>query len=545
MENPAPSLTLPTTSPSDPKRYWFFVSYSHTDQREATRIQRAIESFTIPAILREASTRFPSLPKKPAPIFRDREALASSHDLTAEIRASLAASSNLLVVCSPAAANSKWVAREVECFLEIHGPEAVFCLVVDGEPNAADPAQECLPAPLRRSVFGRDILAADLRRHADGRRQALLKILAGGLGLPYERLAARERRRATRRAATWISASLLVALGFGALALQTEQNRRKAEREARRANLTSDYLTSVLLQFLPNKSNGIPNAALIPLIDASASEDRLSPLNEEPLALIGICNLLATAYLHLDQPEKALALYERSLALAESTHGQEHPVTLECRFNVACALGNMGNGARAEQLYLDLLASIRKKPDEFRIQQLTIVNNLGALLGESNRRQEAADLFEANREALQYSHPHSEQVLHYRANHANQLLFLGKTPEATNIFREVTEAFKVSWGHDHTETLMAKQRLAKALMFIGENAEAELLLREILNPLADRIGRQNPFTLGTAFKLVCLLHNVGRPEEGCAVSAEYFGSPPDPELVKKGSGPNEVLPPCP
>jgi hypothetical protein len=249
MENPAPIPSPSTTNPSKNPRYWFFISYSHKDHREAARIQRAIESFSIPADLRNASPRFPSLPKKPAPAFRDREGLPSSHDLSAEIRSALASSASLLVICSRSSAKSRWVAREIEVFLELHGPASIVCLVVDGEPNASDPSLECLPEPLRHSVFGREILAADIRREADGRRQALLKIIAGGLALPLERLARRDRRRAARRTATWFATSFAVTLLFAFLAFHAEQSRREAEREAKRATLIADYLGYVFFQY--------------------------------------------------------------------------------------------------------------------------------------------------------------------------------------------------------------------------------------------------------------------------------------------------------
>jgi tetratricopeptide (TPR) repeat protein len=336
-----------------------------------------------------------------------------------------------------------------------------------------------------------------------------------------------------------------VALGFGAIALHAAQNSRRAEREASRANLTSDYLTSVLLQFLPHESNGIPNAALIPLIDASADPDRLAPLGREPLALIRIRNLLATAYLQLDQPKKALDLYEQNLSLAQSVKGNDHPVTLECQFNVAGAAVRNGDGSRAEQLYRDLLATIGKRPGEFLIQRVTIVNNLGALLGESNRRQEALDLYERHYEALEPFAHTTPGVLQYRANYANQLLVLGKTDKAIDILREVLETCERTFGSDHVETLMAKHRLANALTAGNDYPEAEHLLREILPGLSQTLGPKHPATLGNAFKLASLLHHLNRPGEGCAISTEFFGNPADPELVKKGSGPGDLLPPCP
>jgi tetratricopeptide (TPR) repeat protein len=544
MENPTPSPERSTKNPSD-QRYWFFISYSHTDLGEAARVQRGIEGFRIPEALRGKSSRFGELPKRPVPVFRDRDALASSHDLTAEIQAALAASANLLVVCSQAAAQSRWVAREVEAFIQLHGREAVLCLVLDGEPNAADPSLECLPAPLRRDAFGHDILAADLRRGADGRRQALLKILAGGLGLSYGHLAGRERRRATRRMVAWMAASAVVTAGFGILAFNADLNRKKALQETRRANITSDYLTSVLLQFLPNESNGIPNAALLPLIEASASAEKLSPLKGEPLALIRIQNLLATAYLQLDQVGKAIDLYGKNLILAESAFGPEDPRTLEVRFNVANASAKLGDLKRAEELYRSLLATILRKPGQFPEQRITIVCNLGSLVGNQNRRREAADLFEQNLDALDGYRPAADIVLQYRANYANQLLLLGEGQKAVEILTDVAGIFDQAFGPQQMNTLQAKHMLANALVGIGKIEEAGAIYREIQGPLKLKVGPTHSLSIANAFKLVALLHHTGRTAEACALSKEYFGSPPDAALVEKAAGPGEKLPDCP
>jgi eukaryotic-like serine/threonine-protein kinase len=42
----------------------------------------------------------------------------------------------LIVICSPRAAVSRWVNREIEVFKSLGGEARVLCLIVDGEPNA-------------------------------------------------------------------------------------------------------------------------------------------------------------------------------------------------------------------------------------------------------------------------------------------------------------------------------------------------------------------------------------------------------------------------
>ena len=75
------------------------------------------------------------------PIFRDREELPASEDLSASVRAALAASDVLVVLCSPEARASRWVAREIELFREIGPDRPILAAIVRGEPGEAFPAR--------------------------------------------------------------------------------------------------------------------------------------------------------------------------------------------------------------------------------------------------------------------------------------------------------------------------------------------------------------------------------------------------------------------
>ena len=152
--------------------YEAFISYSHADERWAGWIHRTLEGFRIPKRLVEElelpANRF-------LPVFRDKDELASSADLSLTLRDALRASRNLIVVCSPSSAQSRWVNEEVASFQALGRGDRVFCVVVDGDP--ADPAS-CFPESLRAG----EPLAIDLRDGGDGRRAVKLKLAASLLG---------------------------------------------------------------------------------------------------------------------------------------------------------------------------------------------------------------------------------------------------------------------------------------------------------------------------------------------------------------------------
>ena len=175
-------------------RYWAFISYSHRDERWAAWLHRSLEAYRIPKPLVGSAAPDGTLrPRRLFPLFRDRDELAGAPDLGQKIQAALRGSRNLIVVCSPHAARSKWVNKEIAEFKAAGGEQRVFCLIVAGEPYASDgpdaALEECFPEAIRYRVdAGRRVtaeraepLAADVRPQGDGRRGALLKLLAGVL----------------------------------------------------------------------------------------------------------------------------------------------------------------------------------------------------------------------------------------------------------------------------------------------------------------------------------------------------------------------------
>jgi len=94
-----------------------------------------------------------TLPGRITPIFRDRDELSSASNLSDKINEALEQSRNLIVICSPNSAKSRWVNEEVLAYKRLGRSGRIYCLIVDGEPNASeDPetaALECFPAAIR------------------------------------------------------------------------------------------------------------------------------------------------------------------------------------------------------------------------------------------------------------------------------------------------------------------------------------------------------------------------------------------------------------
>lgn len=224
------------------RRYRAMISYSHSDERAAARLHRALERWSPPRRLVGRETPFGAVPARLGPIFRDREDLSSASDLSARVTDALQRSDALVVVCSPAAARSRWVNQEVLTFKRLHGEERIFCCIVAGEPGASSMPgrehEECFCEALRFRVGAdgqlsnvpTEPVAADARPNKDGRSLAKLKLIAGLLGLELDELRQREQQRRQRRMALVTVGSLAGMLLTGALALNAHLAGQRAER---------------------------------------------------------------------------------------------------------------------------------------------------------------------------------------------------------------------------------------------------------------------------------------------------------------------------
>ena len=82
-------------------RYRAFISYSHSDERWAQWLHRALEAYRVPRRLVGRETAFGPVPERLAPVFRDREELATATNLGETLTRALAESATQIVICSP------------------------------------------------------------------------------------------------------------------------------------------------------------------------------------------------------------------------------------------------------------------------------------------------------------------------------------------------------------------------------------------------------------------------------------------------------------
>lgn len=170
-----------------------FISYKREDENWARWLQRKLERYRLPAVIR---TEEPTTPKFIRPVFRDNTDLTGGV-LADNLRRELDDSRFLIVICSPAATRSEWVNKEVRTFIDEGKADRIIPFVVAGTPNASDPAQECFPEALRSLPAESELLGINVAEV--GRERAFIRLVATMLGVKFDKLWQRHKRRERRR----------------------------------------------------------------------------------------------------------------------------------------------------------------------------------------------------------------------------------------------------------------------------------------------------------------------------------------------------------
>lgn len=248
--------------------YRAFLSYSHRDRQFAEWLHHELETYRLPKHMVGASTELGLIPARLHPIFKDREDLSAAGSLSEAITNALSRASALIVVCSPAAADSPWVNEEVRTFKQTHGASRVFAVVVHGEPGASRVPgredEECFVPALRFTVgddgkltdVPAEPIAADFRPEGDGKRIGKLKIVAGLVGVGLDELVQRETQRRQRRLRYVAAASLVgmtVTSGLAVAAIVARDEARDQRNEAQHQRAESDGLVEFMLTDLRKK----------------------------------------------------------------------------------------------------------------------------------------------------------------------------------------------------------------------------------------------------------------------------------------------------
>jgi tetratricopeptide (TPR) repeat protein len=525
-----PSTPNPSPSPAggEDYKYWAFISYSHADAKWAGWLHKQLETFAVPRALAGRRTeRGYGVPKRLFPVFRDRLELPGSANLAQNIAEALRQSRYLVVVCSPRSAVSRWVNQEVMAYKAMGRGDRVLCFIVDGEPNATDKPEagllECFPPGIRHRVGAdgtlteerEEPIAADARAGKDGRQDALLKVVAGLLGVGFDEVKRRAEARRRRVRAMW-GAAAAVLVGLAAVGLQrVYEAQRRAREEAETTREVLGFLTDDLLKQASSSEQADrkekPNPNLTVREVLQRASDRIGDrFRDRPAVEIKIRQTLGTTFKDLGLYEEAEKHARWVLQKQTTTLAHEGQDTAFSMNMLAAVLSSKGDYAEAEALYRRALAAREKALGPGHPETLVSVNELAVLLQAKGDYAGAEVLHRralAGREkALGPGHPDTLKSVNTLAN---LLWAQADYAGAKVLYRQALAAREKALGAEHPDTLKSLNNLAVLLKDQGDIAGAEVLLRRALAGKEKGLGVEHPDTLRSVNGLAVLLKEQG------------------------------------
>jgi len=511
-------------------RFRAFISYSHRDTGTVRWLHRALETYRVPPKLLGRETPLGPVPKTLGPIFRDRDELSASPDLSAELRAALAQSLFLIVVCSPAAAASRYVNEEVLTFKRLHGEKRVLALIVAGEPGVSQgstpSAQECFPPALRFSLTADGSLsdvaaapiAADLRKVGDGRRLALLKLLAALTGLRLDELAQREAQRRAQRLRLVATASLAACLFAGGLAIyanvqriDAERQRGVAEKESAAAKATADFLISTFTLSNPATENPRTITALT-ILGRSADRSR-SELRGQPGIQARLLTTIVQAYNNLGLLKEARAAMEPSLVTIRAL-GPDGGEPLLALATTYMREGNLTDAARETHEAEALLG-----PDP--AMYPTTRGHAAEIMGvidddELKLTQSIADYDRALKFYGAVPNIDVQIIARTLNNRGAALSDKGRYQDADESLLKANAIWRNTLGDSHLKVGQSYFALAQNALSAGQLTEAEAYARKSLAILEPVLERNNPLVADALVSQGAIYEAQKRPAEAKA-----------------------------
>jgi tetratricopeptide (TPR) repeat protein len=380
-------------------RFRGYISYSHKDESWAKWLHNALESYRVPRHLVGKQTGIGEVPARIRPIFRDRDDLSSAVDLEDTVKQALSDSENLLLICSPEAAASQWVNAEIRYFAGLDRAGRIFCIIVSGEAAADGSMAECFP-PALEEVGLREPLAADVRKWADGKYVAKLKLIAGLLDIRLDELRQRDLQRRRKR-------QVLTSLGIAValtLAVMTVVSQISERHEREKAEQLATFVVD-----LGERLKSDVDLETLALISAEASKhlqgldpDKLSPETGEKVALA--IRQMGRVNEFQGKPAEALTAYQRSRNLLAGL-SRKHPEIPGLLFELGNAefyIGNLynkegqyENAVKSMQIYHQLTRELLETdPDnpDWILEVSYSHNNLAALQLENGKGMDAVSL---------------------------------------------------------------------------------------------------------------------------------------------------------
>ncbi len=218
--------------------YNAFISYKHAplDSKVAEDVQRRLERFNIPHSIRKKTGK-----KRIERVFRDKDELPITSDLTDTISNALSKAEYLIVICSPRTKESIWVDREIDFFLKNHDMNRILTVLAEGEPYEVIP-ERILKVEKEVTDYNGythtvtteiEPLSCDYRMpFSRAHKEEIPRLAAALIGCSYDELVRRQRAYRTKQIIAISAVVATAALIFGGYMLKSKMEVDAAYRQS-------------------------------------------------------------------------------------------------------------------------------------------------------------------------------------------------------------------------------------------------------------------------------------------------------------------------
>lgn len=490
-------------------RYKAFISYSHSDERQATWLHQSLERYRVPKSLDSVFAG-----KKLTPVFRDREELSSGSNLSDAIQKALEQSENLIVVCSPAARESFWVNQEIQAYQSLNLADRIFCFVVDGEDGTLFPS----------ALDDQEPLAADVRTGKDRKADALLKLIAGLLSVDFNALKDRALRRKQRLMAYGISGSLVLTGIMAALAInsvlaerEAVRSQQLAEQAQKESEAVTDFLASMLAdidvaamgqtilddlkdqgdspllrQSLANtNSTNTSRRVLDEHLLTLAADSVSTQFQAQPNVSARLYQTIAQSYHAIGMYNKAIAISNQAIASAETAQNEKLVVTSQLR--TADSMVMQARYEESEAIYLNLIETLDSDDPEQHDFLFGAFNGLSMIYADNRQLEQARAILE--RGIAEYGEgvdSGNRNLLQLRSNLSWTHYLLGNYQTAVEMDEKILIDKQAALGEDNYDTLITMNNLAMSYRRLERYDEALAMHRAEVEISYRVLGSDHP-----------------------------------------------------
>ena len=510
-------------------RYKAFISYAHADKAHARNLHVRLETFSTPKQLVGRDGRWGKITPKLKPVFRDRDELPTGSALGPELRRALDEAEFLLVLCSPAAANSVWVNEEIRYYRTKHGDDHILAAIIDGEPGApvGPDSIGCFPPALIEPPDGADAprepIAADFREGGDGRRLAFLKVAAGMLGVGLDDLARRDAQRRQKFLAGVTAASLAVALVTLGLAfyannqrIAANEQRVIAERERDTARASLDYLVNIFEIANPATEN--PKTITALTILERGKDNIRAEFADRPDVQATLMGAMGDIYANLGEVEEAEALLTEAIELPALRKEDQ----LEAKLSLANLYFSKGEYDKTLSLAEDVEVALHENNDDpasivledpqalrARAKEMRALTAYGSLDYPT-----AIEFYDqARSEFAKSPNNQDENIARIDTNQGMLLVNLGEFDKARTSLNAAYAYFDRRYGQRHVRTGIALNNLAYEEFTAGNVETAAEKMKQALDTFEAVLEDDHPNLATSWFLFGRIKHAEGDFQE--------------------------------